>query len=123
MFPIDVSELERGAAATNLLLDAIRRRDQARKMMLCLWPLISDLREVLDPLEAEHSKWATQHYSCEYRIAEIRKVILSPHKVRKESTSDPSTMTDKQAEKYFRSLNSTEQAKLLGQMEALRKEI
>ena len=123
MFTIDTSDIERGAAATHLLLDAIRRRDQSRQMMLGLWPKISTLRELLDPMEAEYSKWATQHYSCEYRIAEIRKVLLSPRKVREESTSTPTpTMTDKQAEKYFRSLNSTEQAKLIGQLEALRKE-
>ena len=125
MFTIDTSEIERGAAATHLLLDAIRRRDQSRQMMLGLWPKISTLRELLDPMEAEYSKWATQHYSCEYRIAEIRKVLLSPRRVREESTlsKSPSEMTEKQADKYFRSLNATEQAKLLVQLEALRKEV
>ena len=123
MFTIDTSDIERGASATHLLLDAIRRRDVARKMMLGLWPKISALREALAPLEAEYSKWATQHYSFEYRIAEIKKVILSPRKVREESTSkSPPEMTEKQADKYFRSLNSTEQAKLIVQLEALRKE-
>ena len=124
MFTIDISDIDRDAAATLLLLDAIRRRDVARKMMLGLWPKISALREALAPLEAEYSKWATQHYSFEYRIAEIKKVILSPRKVREESAPSnlPHEMTEKQADKYFHSLNATEQAKLIVQLEALRKE-
>ena len=124
MFTIDTSDIVRGASATHLLLDAIRKRDGARKMMLGLWPKISILREALAPLEAEYSKWVTLHYSCEHRIADIRKVLLSPHRVREESTlsKSPSEMTETQADKYFRSLNATEQAKLLVQLEALRKE-
>jgi len=122
-FELDPATIESEADATHLLLDAIRRQDQARQMMLRLWPKVSTLREALEPLEAEYSKWATQHYSCERRIGEIKKVILSPHQI-KESTTPKLTpaMSDKQAEKYFHSLNAIEQAKLIGQLEALRKE-
>jgi len=123
-FLLDISEVERGATATHILLDAIRLRDQARQMMLRLHPMISDLREALQPLEAEYNKWAVQHYSCEYRIAEVKKQLCKPHAKQERSTISVSSpeMTDKQAEKYFHSLNATEQAKLIGQLEALRKE-
>jgi len=122
MFAIDVGTLTDRASATHLLIDAIRMRDQARKMMLRLWPEVSALREALEPLEAEYAKWVTQHYSYEYRIAEVRKQLLSPHKMKRPPKKTQRTMTDKEAEKYFRSLSITEQAKLIGQLEALRGE-
>lgn len=123
MFPIDPELLETQASRLLLLVDAMRQRDHARAMLKRLHPMVQELKEALEPLQAEYNRWATKHYSAERRVAEVRKIILNPksHTHKKGKRYEHVEMSDKQMQDYFAKQNSSAQAKLLAELEEMMK--
>ena len=119
---MDPDQIQEEAAATQVLVAAIRERDRANVMLKRLWPMVQELRETLQPLEEEYSKWATKHWSMERRIAEIKKQILKPHSgSRQERTPKKRerTMTDQEATTFLANQSLDERKRLLAELQAL----
>lgn len=114
---IDHERLDREASRTQLLLDALRQREEARVMLKRLWPMIQELKEALDPLEREYQRWAMKHYHAERRVAEVRKRMLKPsasarRRERKEMTTEGMT-------RHFSRQSQSERLRLLKELEAM----
>lgn len=115
---IDTESLVTEATATHLLLDALRQRGQAKVMLTRLWPMISELRSALEPLDAEYSRWATKHYSAERRVAMLRKEIVTPHSTGRVKTP-PREMSPEEATNFLASQSMAEKRRLLAELQAL----
>ena len=116
---IDQEQLESEASRAFLLIDAIRQRDHARAMLKTIWPEVSRLREELEPLEKEFSRWATKYYSAEVRLAEVRKRIVAMKKGPRKRAKEEKPLSEKEMLRFLQSQTEAERRKLYGELLAM----